>query len=468
MRGGGKGAERARAERNLSFHRGRRFASFHALMLKTIARPLAILALLSAASLGDVVVLKNGEKVEGRVLKETAAAVTVEVKMAGGITDERVIKMTEVEKIEKVSPDAEAWVALKGMTTGEDSIEPEGYQQAAAVLGNFIAQFPESANVAEARKKLAVFEEEKKRVDAGEMKVGGKWLTKEQVQEDRVQIEGRRKLALMTRQAAAGQLVEAMITFAGFEKAADGSASYPEAVVLARKVLPLLRTAAEARRAQIKAQMEEGRRRLNNVQGAERAQLETLQKQQAAQTEAAVTALERSGVRWLPLNPSNEKSINALLSKVSTELSSVTRHDVEKMRASIAAAGRAKAALAANDVATAEKALTEAGGAWSQNEIVKRLQPKLAEARTKAAEDAAKAAIAASAAPPPPPVVKPTPPPVPVAPEPVVEEPPKEDDGSLFTKPAFWVILIIVLGFTALVMKFLRKLKDPTKNILDQ
>ncbi len=464
-----KPASRAGRLWNFSFHRGGAFASFRALMLKNIARPLAVLALLASAALGDVVTLKNGEKVEGRVTNETPAAVTVEVKMAGGITDERVIKMTEVDKIDKAQPDEEAWAALKNLSVGDDSFDQESYERVIGFLKNFTTQFPKSTHLGEAQKKIAAFEEEKKRVDDGEMKLAGKWLTKDQVQEDRVQIEGRRKLALMKKQFAAGQLVPAMNTYSSFEKVADGSASYPEAILIARKVLPQLRTAAEARKAKIKEQADENKRRLANVQGTEKQQLETIQKQQAAQLDALVLAEERSGAKWLPLAPSNDKSISSTLSRINTELSSVNRQDPDKMRASVASAEKVKAALAANDVPTAEKALLEASSGWPQNELVKRLQPRVQEARVKAAEAAAKAAtVAANNPAPTPPPIKLTPVTPTAAPEPVAEEPAKHEDESMFGKPAFWVILLLLCGGAAFVMKSFRKNKNTVNDVLDQ
>ena len=63
------------------------------------------------------------------------------------------------------------------------------------------------------------------------------------------------------------------------------------------------------------------------------------------------------------------------------------------------------------------------------------------------------------------PKVKPTPAPATTA---VIEEEKKPESGSVLTKPAFWVILFIILAFAALGKKALTKYRDPEKNILDQ
>ena len=428
---------------------------------------LAVLLNLAVMGVADVVTLKNGEKVEGKILRENDTEVVVEVLVSASIKDERLIKKTDVLNIEKEQPDEKAWAVLKNFSLGQESLEATDYQRMTAQLNSFILEHRQSPHVGEAKVKLAQFQEEQKRVEGGEMKLDGNWLTPEQVKEERVQITGRVLLGRMKRHAAAGQLVEAMNAFDAIEKSAKGSASVPEAIVLASQVLPRLKDAAEQRKSQVKAQAEEMKRRLANTQGAERQQLEALQKQQTAQTDAFIASYDRSGLKWLPLAPATERSLTTLSSRASSEMSGLKRHNLERMKASLDAATRAAAAIAEEKVPDAEKAMTEASAAWSENEMIKRLQPKLAQLKTKMAEAAKTSAAGAEqqTGPTTKPKATPSPTPAPVAaaePEP----PPKE--GSVFSKPAFWVILFVVLGLAAFAMKALGKLRDPNKNILDQ
>ncbi len=426
------------------------------------------LALLATSGWADTVILKSGDKVEGKILSETDAELTLEVKITASIKDERVLKKADIEKIEKIQPDEEAWAGIKGISLGSESLDPGDYSGAVNLLGAFISQFPQSAHSAEAKDKLAKLEEEKKRVDAGEMKLDGKWLSAAEVQEERVQISGRILLSRMKRLAAAGQYVEAMNVFAAIEKSFGGSAAFPDAVVLARQTAPLLKAAAEQRLTQLKQLVEQNKARLANTQGADRVQLEAMQKQQQAATEATVAAAERSGVLWPPLSPANERSINALISRAGGETSRLAGQQVEKMHQSVQAAQAAQAALDAGDIAKADVSLKEASSAWSNNEFIKRLQLKLAEqqkaamaAKTEAAKaDAEAAALAAKATPTP----KPLPTPDPALLVQIVEEP-KKESSSFLGSPVSWVLLVLLLGLAALAKKFLGK--DPEQNILD-
>ncbi len=431
---------------------------------------LAVICGLIATSFADTVTLKSGEKVEGRILNETDTEVTIEVAVTSSIKDQRAIKKADVEKIDKAQPDLEEWANLKNISIGDESLELADYQRSVNLLNSFVTQYPQSVNAAEAKKKIAALQEEQKRVDAGEMKIGGKWLTADEVKEEKVQITGRALLARMKAYAAKGQLSEAMNAFDAIEKSANGSASFPDAVLLARQIAPSLKAAADQGRIQLKAQVEERKRRVTNAPPAEKAQVEAIQKRQQLQTEAYLTSLEKAGVKWFPLNPATDKSLSALSSRAGGIVQTLNQHNVQRMKDSIAATDRAREALEKNDAVTAEKALTEASGAWGKNEFIVRLQPKVAAAKTAAATSArdadAAAKAAANATPVPAAKSKTTPAPTTAA-APVVEEEPKKE-GSVLTNPAFWVILLIVLGAAGAGMVALRKMRDPSKNILDQ
>lgn len=360
-------------------------------MLKTRFYLLATFLALSIAAWGDTFVLKSGEKVEGKIISETDKELTLQIAVTATIKDERVIKKADVEKVEKIAPDEQAWSALKALAPGDESLELADYTQVFSVLGAFTSQFPQSAHAAEAKAKLALFEADKKRVEAGELKIGGKWLDAEQAEQEKSRIGGELLLARIRRFAAAGQYIEAMNVYDVLEKNYAASAAMPDAIELARQTIPAIKLAAEQRQTQLKQSLVENAARLANARGAERQQIETMQKQNLSALEAAVAAAERSGASWLPLSPANERSLSTLITKCSGEITRVNALPADKMRQSLKSVAKARAAFETNDLAAVEKALTEANSAWPANEQTKRLQQKLADERQKAAA-AAKAA----------------------------------------------------------------------------
>jgi hypothetical protein len=283
--------------------------------------------------------------------------------------------------------------------------------------------------------------------------------------------------ARMKRLAAAGQLVEAMNVYDALDKNFSGAFALPDAIDLAKQIVPRIKAAADQQRKTLTAQKDANKKRIETAQGAERTQLETLLKNQAAANEAAVAAAEKSGARWLPLNPSTDRSLSSLSSRAGGEISSLSGKPVDKMRLSIKSSEAARTAIAANDVAGAEKLLIDAQSNWSNNELAKRLQPKLAEARktgaaTKAAEaeikakaaaDMAAAAAAEAAA-----KAKAASTPAPTPTVAVIDEPAKPEEDPFYKKPILYVGLGILGVGAFLGRKALHKFSDPNKNLLDQ
>src|SRR6266446_4324083 len=188
-------------------------------------RVVVLLLAISAGAQADVVQLKTGEMKKGKIIKETADEITMLVSVTATIKDDLVIKKSDIKMVEKVSPEEEAWLPLANLSLGQESLDPEDYDNVIGALGLYIERFPESSHVPEANQKIERFQEELKRVEAGELKLDGQWLDRAKVLEERVQIIGRILLNRMRRLASAGQGIEAMQAFEVLEKDFGGSAS---------------------------------------------------------------------------------------------------------------------------------------------------------------------------------------------------------------------------------------------------
>ena len=429
---------------------------------RIICTTLSALFCLCAAIHADTIILKSGDKVEGKILSETDAEVTLSVQVTATIKDERVIRRGDIASIEKVQPDEEAWAALAAFAPGNESLNPDEYERAITVFGGFVKTFPQSKHAAAAQQRLDQFTAEAKRVEAGEVKLEGKWLTKELLQEERVQIAGRILFNRMKVASTAGRLTDAMTIFAQMEKSFPGAASYPDAVELGRRILPSLRAAVEQRQAQMKRHIEDENKRLAATKGQEHTQLDTLIKNERTATEAAVSAIEKSGGKWLPLQPANEKSLASLATFVASETTRLNGLPTDKMHDSVLATQKAAAALTAGNLDAAERALKDANTAWSVNELAKRLTGRLADARK--ALPAPKAETP-TPAPTPTPTPTPTPKPKPAAtPTPAAAAPAAESDDTPFYKnPIVLLVLLALVAFGAIGGKMLAKKRANTE-----
>lgn len=351
-------------------------------MLKSSLRhfPLAVFLAVASSAVADTITLKSGTKIEGKILSETATEVTVEYRESATITDRKTLKRDEIVSITKETPDIAAWDAIKSLRPGPNSLPAAQYDHVLRSLNAFIAAYPTSTFIEEAKKNAAAFEADKKRVDAGELKFADRWLTQEEAEKERYQMNGAIAFNYMRTQATGGDLIGALNSFAQIEKNYGGSASFPDAVELAAKILPTLKATVERAHQNLKTEA------IGRQQAApqSRAELEAAVKREEDAGVAAIAAAERAGLKWPPLNIRSSKSLAKIAEKLGPETTRLAALNVAVMRQSIASAEGAKAALAANDLDGATAALQAAKG-WEPNELAKRLAAELAEKKKAAA-----------------------------------------------------------------------------------
>ena len=74
------------------------------LYLSTASAVILLAALpLTTRVLADAVVLKGGERIEGKILSETDTEITIQYNVTASIKDDRTVKKTDVEKVEKAA-----------------------------------------------------------------------------------------------------------------------------------------------------------------------------------------------------------------------------------------------------------------------------------------------------------------------------------------------------------------------------
>jgi hypothetical protein len=353
---------------------------FHSLVLPLFS---ALSLFVISGALGDTVTLKTGEHLEGKVTAETDKDVTMQVQVSAGITDERVIPKAQIEKLDKTSPEVEAYRQIVAIQLGKDSMAVSQYDPYIRALKAFVEQFPNSVRTIDVQTVLNSFEAEKKRVEAGEIKMNGQWLSKQQVAKEKVQIGGELAFTYMKGQSTQGDYIGALNTFAAIEKNFPGAVIMPEAIDLAQK--DLLQLEAEVNRAipDQKAMAAQHKTDLAAAGATDRAVMAGAIKRQQDAEDASV-GTSNGGAVWPPFYKDNEKSLAAIVTKMKSEGPRLAGLPVEKMKESLKLTSEGKDSLSAGDVAGGLAKLKEATVLWPANEFAQRLT-KEASAEEKAA-----------------------------------------------------------------------------------
>lgn len=423
---------------------------------------LAVLASMACAPLfADTITLTSGQKLEGKITNETDTEITVEVKVSAAVTDEQTIPKSTIAKIEKEQPDVIAWQALKNIKPGVNSLPLAQYDTLMRPLQGFVNEYPKSAHAAAATAILSTLSEEKKRVEGGEVRLGEKWLTKEEVDKERYQIGGLLSYQYMRSQRAAGDLIGALNSFEQLEKNYPGSKSFPDAVDAARETLAALKATIDRAQQTFQTRKAEFDAGLANASAIQKPELLAARQRELAVGEAAVAAADKAKIKWPALVPSSDKNLDAIAKKIPNEAQRLVRLDVAKFRQSVQLTEQAQKEIAAQDGA-AQASITKALALWPANELAKRLQPEASAVKVAATA----AAAAAAAATPAPPVA--TPPPATPRPRAIGDDVAQAEPEKPFFLTLGGIITIVIFlalalgGWTAF-----RKIKARGSEILE-
>ncbi len=369
-------------------------------MLKTPCLSILFVSLgvLVAGALADTVILKSGERIEATISSETPTEMTLEIRVSSGITDQRVIKKADVVKVDRVAPDEAAYRAILHLLPGKSSLLAGQYDAIIKALQGFVGQYPESTHKAAVLAALTAFEGEKKRVDAGEVKLDGLWLTRAEAQKQRVQIGGALTFNAMKTANANGDAIGALNAFSTIEKSFPGARVMPEAVDLARQILPGLRAATLRTIESAKVLKIEREKGFADAKVQDRAELVAAFQREEARNDAALAAATTANL-WPPFIASSEKGLNAILAKITPESQRLEKIPVAPMRASIKLAEKAQTEFTAKDYAAATETLKEVTKLWTANEMATRLTAQIAEAKTPPKVDPAATPAPAGTAP---------------------------------------------------------------------
>jgi hypothetical protein len=254
------------------------------------------------------------------------------------------------------------------------------YDPAIRTFEAYVKQYPLGAHTAAVKATLAEFLAEKKRVDGGEVKLRGVWLSKAEVEREKTQIGGSLALEQMKNQSAAGDHIAALNTFAASEKLYGGASAMPEMIELARQLAAAIKPAVERALPDQKILQQRKEQGFKDAGPEDRPGMIAAYKAEMAQAEATVAAAEAAG-QWPPFIVTNEKCLKALLARSEKELTRLNALPVEKMKESIQLTASAKQAKDTGDWASAAATLKTATTLWPANELAGRLTKEVAAAQ---------------------------------------------------------------------------------------
>ncbi len=197
-----------------------------------------VLALASSAGFlhADVVTLKDGKKLEGNILSETPTSIRMRYHLTPKIMDDKEIPRSEIAEggILKQKPEEVEILELRKSFPTPDLLSAEKYEQLIQDrLRPFVNRYPGTKEAAEIETKIKEVQVEKEKVVAGEVKLEGKWLTREEAKAESLNIKAFTIRAAMLEKIEAKDYPGALKEFDKLNDPKSGNTAsvyYPKAV----------------------------------------------------------------------------------------------------------------------------------------------------------------------------------------------------------------------------------------------
>ena len=351
--------------------------------MRNLFFPLLLLIPLLAQG-SEWIELKDGTKVEGKIISAGADTVTIEVQTSPTIREEKSYPRAEVAKVQRATQDDVAFEEIAAITVPATADDPAVYDAPLERVRSFMKSYAYSKHMPQARKLAASLESERTRVSAGEVKVDGQWISGAAAGPDKNELGGRIQLSKMK---FASDPASVLMAFESLEKNHATSSAYPEAVKLARASIGKLRTELLRVRSDLERRTREQEQGLQLASADRRLQMERGIAEEKAAVQAQIDRAKQSGAKWLPLLP-EAKVLDDMSKLADSEDARLAKVDVDNMNAAIASAAEAKKQIESGQFAEAKTSLETASKLWSQYVLLASLNESLKKAEKEAADKA--------------------------------------------------------------------------------
>lgn len=300
---------------------------------------IAVLALLCGTTFlkADILMLKNGTKVEGNILEQTAQGVRMRYRLTPKIMDEKLFLAAEIDKIIKQTPQEVEVVELRKVLPTADLMKADEYEQLIQDrLRPFVNKYPGTPEAQEVEAIIAKLQEEKTMVSNGQIKLEGRWLSVKESKAEQFNVEAYRILSDMRAKAAKQDYTGALREFDSLilpSPAYKGSTYFVQAIPEALSILDKMISGLDkmsAEQPQLTKARKDG---LDKLQEPELSKTKNAISDELTKWRATLEAERRQKLRWTAPYKYDLSSIQAAQKEAIQERTRLQTIDLDELKA---------------------------------------------------------------------------------------------------------------------------------------
>ncbi len=276
------------------------------------------------AALADTFILKDGSKLEGEIITQTADAYTLDVRVTKNIKEERKVLKSEVTQIitpPPVQKDLIAFEALQKFIPAPDSLSAKDYEMRIKQVARFLIDYGNSPMLKDAQIILRTLQGELDQVKAGGMKFKGEVLSPDAYKANIYEINSEIVAARIRTMLQKGQTTSALREFVRFDSEYIGTNAR-------KSLLPLVVQAMRTQLTQAKTMMNTHEQRMKQrsdelvlMSPADRQSTQAAIAEEEASYKAQYDKEAQMQIGWLTLHPFIEETFSNTISYAESEIS---------------------------------------------------------------------------------------------------------------------------------------------------
>jgi hypothetical protein len=344
--------------------------------VRTVFISFAAFNITIASSVGDTFVTKSGDRIEGRAIDENNEVITVRKYIDA--EDSITVARADLQEILPDTQETAEFLTILDSAAVKTAIGPDVFNQLIErKIPSFESKYPQSKYRADLDRLSDRLKQDKSREAAGNVKIAGVWLNRDQVNQEKYQVSAALLHESMEYSVAVGDWPTALNAFQNLRVNYQGSRAYVEAIDLAIEVLPQFRKALEEKLQGYRLELLRAYLNLAGTPDSVKQTVTFAARRETEQVEATINQQRRNGVRWPTTAPRSEKDFAALNDQITEELALLAKLPLAQYRASIDAANRAHQAVIGHDVTAAQADLNQARSFWDENEMIGRVTSQI-------------------------------------------------------------------------------------------
>lgn len=272
----------------------------------------------------DTFILKDGTRLDAKVLREDPTSYVLEVQVTKSIKDERTIAKADVVKVERERQDLVAFEAIAKLKDTPDLAGQAEYEQRIRAVEKFMKDFRASSKYDEAKAIADKLKNEANEILAGGIKLNGEIVSAQQYQANKYELDARSQAEKIKKQIDAKQFLAALRLFGEFEKDYRNTSAYNDLLPTAIQVMKSYLAEISQLSATFDARVKEREVGLQRMSQSDRGVAESAIREENAEFEEQLKREKDAHVGWVTVHPFLKTSIEETLTFGRQEVSRVS------------------------------------------------------------------------------------------------------------------------------------------------